>query len=355
MTNILFTIIFALNKIIPTIQNKIIEFLCEEVKILRSKFKHRVPLTDHERKILGKLGYEIKDHLRDITTIYKPETILAWNRNMKKKKWTFDKSKKKIGRPKKGLETENLVIKLALENNWGYFRIKGEMKKLGYTVSKSYVKNILIKNNIPPLPHRKSISWKTFLKSHMDVIWATDFFTEEVWSKCGLVTVYVLFFIHLKTRRVHIAGCTPNPNSLWIEQQARNFSMLVDESNEKCKYLIHDRDNLYLPFDPIVKVDNIKIIKTPYKAPDCNAFAERFVREARETLNNMIVFGRFHLINILKKIENYHNLKRPHQGIDNNIPLGYVCPKDPIPINDIKCEENLGGLLNHYYYFDKAA
>ncbi len=246
------------------------------------------------------------------------------------------------------------ILKLAIENNWGYLRIKGEMKKLGYSVSKTYIKNILKKNNIPSQEKRKSISWKKFIQAHMDVLWATNFFTEEVWSKFGLVTFYVLFFIHLKTRRIYIAGCTPNPDSVWMEQQARNFSMVIDESNEKCKYLIHDRDCSYLPFDSVIKTDNIKIVKTPLKSPNCNAYSERFVREARETLNNMIIFGRFHLMHILKKIEHYHNTKRPHQGIDNTIPLTYNYPKDPIPTKDIKCEENLGGLLNHYY-FDKAA
>lgn len=161
------------------------------------------------------------------------------------------------------------------------------------------------------------MSWKRFIQSHMDVAWAMDFFTEEVWSVGGLVTFYTLFLIHLKTRRVHIAGCTPYPDSAWVKQQARNFSMLLDDIDEKCRYVIHDRDNSFSGFDFILKAQGIKIVKTPPKAPMCNAFAERFVREARQTLNQIIPLGQWHFRHALKSIEQHHNNERPHQGIGN--------------------------------------
>ena len=87
---------------------------------------------------------------------------------------------------------------------------------------------------------------------------------------------------------MYIAGCTQNPNHVWTSQQARNFSMLLDEVPEKCRYIIHDRDSSFLPFDFIIKSEYIKVVKIPPHAPMCNAYAERFVREARETLNNII-------------------------------------------------------------------
>ena len=155
----------------------------------------------------------------------------------------------------------------------------------------------------------------------MDVTWASDFFTEEVWSLGGLVTCYVLFFIHQGTRRVSIAGCTPHPDSTWVAQQARNFCLLLDDSAEPCRYLIHDRDTCFLPLDAVLQTEDIAIVKTPYRAPKCNAFAERHVREARETLDNMILFGERHLHGVLKKIERHHNTHRPHQGIANT-----ACP-----------------------------
>ena len=189
----------------------------------------------------------------------------------------------------------------------------------------------------------------------MDVLWATDFFTEEVWSMKGLVTYYVLFFIRLESRRVHIAGFTPNPNGSWTSQQARNFSMLIDDIPEKCRYIIHDRDSSFLPFDQVIKSEGIKIVKTPPHVPMCNAFAERFVREARETLNNIIPLGETHFRHVLKSIEQHHNLERPHQGIENVIPIQFDYPDKPARPEEVDCTSSLGGMLNHYYINKKAA
>jgi putative transposase len=330
-------------------------YLRQENRILRSKLGKRVYLTDDDRHVLVQYGLPIKNRLKDTMSIVRPETLLNWHRKMKKKKWTYDTTPKKPGRPNKPEETEALVIKIAQENcSLGYTRISGELKKLGHVVSPSTVVNILRKHGMPSSPKRKGLSWKTFISSHMDVTWATDFFTEEVWTLKGLVTFYTLFFVHLGTRRVYIAGCTPHPNAIWMQQQARNFAMKLDDLSEVCKYLIHDRDPSFLPFDPIIKTENIKIIKTPPHTPMCNAYAERFVREARETLDNIIPLGRNHFCHVLRCIEKHHNFERPHQGIENQVPIDFEYPQETAAIKDIRCKSRLGGLLNHYYV-DKAA
>ncbi len=323
------------------------DYLRQENKILRSKLGKRVPLNESERRVLVKYGLPIKDRLHEIMSIVRPETLLSWHRRMKRKKGTFES--KKPGRPPKPDQTEKLMIQLAEENTWGYRRIAGEMKKLGHDLCPGTVRNILIKNGLPPAPQRKGMSWKRFIQSHLDVAWAADFFTEEVWTMGGLVTFYTLFLIHLKTRRVHIADCTPNPDSAWVKQQARNFSFALDDIDEKCRYVIHDRDNSFAGFDFILKAQGIKIIKTPPKVPMCNAYAERFVREARETLNQIIPLGQWHFRHAVKCIEQHHNKEKPHQGIDNRIPLGYKYPATPAGTSQIGCKSSLGGLLNHYY------
>jgi len=198
---------------------------------------------------------------------------------MKMEKWSYDNTPAKRGRPRKGKDTEEIIIRLATENTWGYRRIQGEMKKLGHLVSPSYVRDILKKNGIPPSPKRRGMSWKQFIEAHMDVTWAADFFTEEVWTPAALVSCYVLFFIHLGTRRVHIAECAANPGYAWVAQQARNFSMLLDDHAFACRYIIHDRDTCFLAMDRVLDGEGINILKTPARTPMCNAFAERFVRE----------------------------------------------------------------------------
>ena len=183
----------------------------------------------------------------------------------------------------------------------------------------------------------------------MEVIWASDFFTEEVWSLRGLVTCYVLFYIHLGTRRVRVAGCTPHPDAAWTTQQARNFFMMLDDSPEPCRYLIHDRDSCFLPFDSVIASEEIRIIKTPPRTPKCNAFAERHVREIRETLDDMILLGEGHLRHVLKRIEHHHNSHRPHQGIGNLIPMRFGYPEHAAAPEHVRYESVLGGMLNHYY------
>jgi hypothetical protein len=105
----------------------------------------------------------------------------------------------------------------------------------------------------------------------------------------------VLFFLHLDSRRVWIAGCTPQPYGTWMTQQARNFSMVVEDWVLPCRYLIHDRDTSFLALDGVLKSNDLRILKTPPHAPLCNAYAERHVREIRETLDNLILLGEPHL------------------------------------------------------------
>jgi putative transposase len=193
------------------------DFLRQENKILRSKSGKRVPLSEADHRTLARFSLRIKDRLTDVISIVRPETLLAWNRRMKRQKWTFDNTPKKPGRPSKAKTTEELVVRLAEENSWGYVRIAGELKKLGHEISPPCIRDLMKKHGLPPSPRRKGLSWKQFIETHLDVTWAADFFTEEVWTCSGLVTYYALIFIHLGTRRVYFAGCTPQPEARWMQ------------------------------------------------------------------------------------------------------------------------------------------
>ena len=138
-------------------------------------------------------------------------------------------------------------MRMARENrSWGYDRIVGALANLGYTISAQTVGNILKRHGIPPAPERKTTTtWKEFILAHMEVLVATDFFTAEVWTLGGLVTYYVLFFIHLSSRQVHVAGMTPHPHQAWMTQVARNVTMEQWGFLSSGQYLIHDRDGKY--------------------------------------------------------------------------------------------------------------
>jgi putative transposase len=210
------------------------------------------------------------------------------------------------------------------------------------------VRDVLRRHGLPPAPHRQGLSWKQFLQAHLEVTWATDFFTEEVWTLGGLVTFYVLFFIHLGSRRVWLAGSTPQPHAAWVAQQARNFSLVVEDWELPCRYLVHDGDTSFAALDGVLKSDALRILKTPPHSPLCNAYAERHVREIRETLDNLILLGETHLRHAMLNIEKHHNACRPHQGIGNVVPLDFDYPAVPALPAEVKCQETLGGLLNHY-------
>lgn len=173
---------------------------------------------------------------------------------------------------------------------------------------------------------------------------ACDFFTIET---VFLKTIYVLFFIELNTRRVYVAGCTSQPNSVWVTQQARQFLwQLQDEQRAMC-FLIHDRDTKFTAsFETVFAAEGIGSILTPYRAPNANAVAERWVRSVRnECLDWLLIVNEGYLRRVLKEYTDYYNTARPHQGLHQQAPI----PFQPGPRHGpIHCREVLGGLIHDY-------
>src|SRR5215813_9009336 len=183
------------------------EYLVTENRILRNQLKERIRLSDGERKALAMIGQKLgKQVLKEVATIVKPDTILGWHRKLIAQKFDGSQHRTSPGRPRIGKELEDLIVRMAQDNrSWGYDRIVGALANLGYTVSDQTVGNVLKRHGLPPAPERKTTTtWKEFIRTHMDVLVATDFFTAEVWTLGGLATYYVLFFIHLGSRKVHV-------------------------------------------------------------------------------------------------------------------------------------------------------
>ena len=192
------------------------EYRVTENRILRSQITGRVRLTDGERRTLAEIGQRLgKQALKEVASIVKPDTILAWHRKLVAQKFDGSPQHKAPSRPTIDKEIEALVVRMAQENrSWGYDRIVGALANLGLTISAQTGGNILQRHGIPPAPERKmTTTWMEFIRTHMDVLVATGFFTAEVWTLGGLVTYYILFFIHLGTRQVHVAGVTPHPDA----------------------------------------------------------------------------------------------------------------------------------------------
>jgi len=260
------------------------------------------------------------------------------------------KQRKAPGRPTINQELEALVVQMARENrSWGYDRIVGALANLGYTLSDQTVDNILKRHGIAPAPERKTTTtWKEFIRTHMDVLVATDFFTAEVWTLGGLVTYYVLFFIHLESRQVHIAGMTPHPNEAWMVQVARNLTMEEWGFLSPGQYLIHDRDTKFCAaFQQIIDDAGIERVVLPPRSPNLHAYAERWARSVKdEALSRMLLFGEGSLRHVLNEQE------RNHQG-KGNVLLFPSSSQEGEDDSPIQCRERLGGLLK--YYRRKAA
>ena len=204
------------------------EYLVTENRILRHQLTGRMRLTDGERTTLAEIGHKLgKQALKEVATIVKPATILAWHRKLVAQKCDGSPQRQSPGRPKIAPELEALVVRMAQENrSWGYDRLVGALANLGLTVSAQTVGHLLKRHGIPPAPERKTTTtWKEFIRTHMDVLVATDFCTAAVWTLGGLVTYDVLFFLHLGSRQIHVAGVTPHPDEAWMLQVARNVTM----------------------------------------------------------------------------------------------------------------------------------
>src|SRR6266705_2901974 len=174
------------------------EYLLAENRLLRQQVRGRLLLTDGDRKELAAIGQHLgMKALEEIATVAKANTILAWNRKFATPKCDGAKPCPSAGRPRINPEIEDLVVRMARENrSWGYDRIVGALANLGYTLSNQTVGNILKRHGLPPAPERKkTVTWREFVRFHLDVLRATDFFTNEVWVWVGLVISSLLFFI----------------------------------------------------------------------------------------------------------------------------------------------------------------
>ena len=193
-------------------------------------------------------------------------------------------------------EIRQLVVRMAKENpTWGYTRIQGALKNVGHRVGRSTIRRILKAAGLPPVPQRPT-SWQTFLKAHWGAIAGADFFTTEVWTWRGLVTYYTVFVIDLASRRVQILGSTPHPEALFMQQIVRTLTMAEDGAMRVPHVLICDRDRKWSrAVRRRLRDAGIRVVLTPERAPNANAYAERFVRSIKEEcLDRLIPIGERH-------------------------------------------------------------
>jgi integrase-like protein len=321
-------------------------YLIEENRILRAHLRGRLRLTDSERRRLAVRGHRLgRRRLRDVATIVTPDTLLRWHRQLIARKWTY--ATRRGGRRGVLAEIRRLAVRMAEENpTWGYTRIVGALKNVGHRVSRSSIARILKAHGIPPVPERPT-SWQTFLRAHWGAIAGADFFTTEVWTWRGLVTFYTVFVIDLGSRRVQIMGSTPHPDEHFMQQVVRTVTIADEGLLVQHRVLICDRDTKWsAPVRARLHEAGLRVVRTPYQAPNANAYAERFVRSIKEEcLDRLIPIGERHLRRAIGAYVAHYHQERNHQGIENELIAGAPTPG---PTGRVHRRPRLGGLLNYY-------
>jgi putative transposase len=253
-----------------------------------------------------------------------PATILRSHRQLIARCWTTTKP----SRPGPAIPTglRSLVIRLAIENpTWGYRRLHGELAGLGYRIGASTVGKILNNAGIDPSTRRAGPSWTEFLRAQAHAILACDFLHLDTIT---LRRLYACFVVEHATRRVHILGVTAHPTGAWLTQQARNLLIDLDDAGHRIRFLIRDRDAKFTAaFDAVFTPVNVRIIKSPVRAPRANAIAERFVGSVRrEVLDRILIINQRHAATVLGEYKHHHyNSHRPHRT------LGQAAPLRPLP------------------------
>jgi putative transposase len=250
--------------------------------------------------------------------LVQPATLLRWHRDLVRRRWTYPHRR---GRPGVALEIRALVLRLARENpTWGYRRVHGELCRLGYGIGASTVWTILHRAGVAPAPMRSAVSWRQFLRAQANSVLAVDFFTVDT---VFLKRLYVLFVIEVATRRVQVLGVTAHPVGEWVAQQARNL-LMGDDRAGRFRFLVRDRDTKFTAaFDAVFAAEGIEVLRTPVRAPQANAYAERWVGTVRrELLDRMLILGCWQLRSVLAEYVDHYNVHRPHRALGQAPPLG---------------------------------
>jgi putative transposase len=305
----------------------------KELEILKRRYKKKRPKLQHVDRIIFSILYKI-DNIKEIISIVKPETVLRWQKQLIKRFWTY-KRKNPVGRPPVQGEIKQIILSMKNDNlYWGYKKIQGELLKLGITLDQKTIRNILgdfrRRGKI-----KQTLTWKQFLKLQIHSLYAMDFLTIDTVLNQRF---YVHFIFCHQTREIVHFSVTRNPTREFVRQQLIEF----EKTLVRVVYMIYDNAAQF----NLNYVDyGIKGIKTSVKASNMNALAERFVGSVRrEALDYYLLMSEKQVMIILHEYIDYYNSLRPHQGINQQVPIGY---KPMIHGNVLKFPI-LGGLCKHY-------
>ena len=298
--------------------------------------KRTIRLQKQDRIFLT-IASRLSQLARGAISIVQPETVLKWYRRLRRRFWAFPSNHKNSGRPRTPREIRELVLKMKNANIlWGNGKIQGELLKLGIELDRRTIARIIAdfrnKGRI-----RNGITWSKFIKSHVESLFATDFFTvDTLFGK----RFSVFFILALKTRKIVRFSITSSPNREFVRQQM----ILFDEEVPGGKHLIHDNSPQLKTFD--YESYGINDVPISAHAPNMNCFAQRFISSIRrEALDWFVPFSERQVKRIVSSYIHFYNELRPHQGLNQGVPGGYESQKH----GNVRSKPVLSGLHHHYY------
>ncbi|HXN31193.1 MAG TPA: integrase core domain-containing protein [Polyangiaceae bacterium] len=335
-----------------------VDYLHEEVRVLKEALaaatgKIRIDFTAEQRRRLALKGKQLTaEERRACCQIVRPETILAWFRQLAADKYDSSKTRK-VGRPRKPSDIRQLVLGMACDNpGWGYTRIRDALRALKIAIGRTTVASILAEAGVEPAPERnRARTWARFLKSHWETLYACDFFSVEVLGVFGTVRYMAFFVMQVETRAVQIAGIRIAPDGEWMKRIARNLLDPEDGFLRNARHLIHDRDPVFTEaWTALLKTGGVTCVPIPPRSPNCNPHAERFVKSIRsECLDRFVIFGERHLRHLIREFSAHYHAERYHQGLGSHIIMPTPSPSnDNASLGAISCRSRLGGILNFY-------
>jgi len=175
---------------------------------------------------------------------------------------------------------------------------------------------------------------------------------HKIGGPLGTVRQMVFFVVEIKTRAVHVAGIRVDPDADWAKQVARNLVDPLDGFLRNAKFLIHDRDPLFTKaWSQLLANAGVSCVAISAQSPNCNLYAERFVRTVREEcLDHFVIFGEAHLRHLLGEFVQHYNRERYHQGLGGKLVTpNLLAENDNAAVGEIKTRPRLGGILNFYH------
>jgi putative transposase len=312
------------------------------VQVLRRPVA-RPKLRAADRALLAAAACHLPRSVRGARLVT-PRTLMRWHRALVRRKWRQQSGQR--GRPPMRPEVRAEVLRLARSNpRWGHRRIGDELAELGHAVSPSTVRRVLARAGLDPAP-RDSV--RAGGSSCAPRRRASSPATSSPSRACSCAGITSCSSSPMQAAASGLPAAPTNPNGAWITQQARNLGL--DLADARVRFVIRDRDSKYVgPFDEVLRAGGMRIVKTPVRAPQANAIAERFVKTVRtECLDWLLILNRRHLERVLRIFVKHYNVRRPHRALQ----LQPAQPKEPPPtpaIGEIQRHDRLGGLIHEYY------